>query len=91
MFAMRTTLTIDDDVMDRLKREARRAKLSFKATLNHALRLGIDRLQPPARRRAFRQRTFRMGYPPGSRMDKALQLAALLEDEEVARKLAFGK
>ena len=48
MFAVRTTLTIDDDVMDRLKREAKRAKLSFKATLNHALRLGIDRLQPPA-------------------------------------------
>ena len=88
---MRTTLTIEDDVMDRLMRQAKRAKISFKAVVNQALRLGIDRMQPQARRRAFRQRTFRMGYPPGSQLDKALQLAALMEDEEVARKLALGK
>jgi hypothetical protein len=88
---MRTTLTIDDELMDRLKREAKRAKVSFKTAVNRALRLGIDRMQPPPSRRAFRQRTFRMGYPPGSRLDKALHLAALLEDEEVARKLALGK
>jgi len=88
---MRTTITIDDDLMDRLKREARRARLSFKAAVNPALRLGLDRLQPPARRRTFRQRTFRMGYPPGRPLDKALQLAALLEDEEVARELAVRK
>lgn len=88
---MRTTLTIDDELMDRLKREAKRAKVSFKTAVNRALRLGIDRMQPPANRRAFRQCTFHMGYPPGSRLDKALHLAALLEDEEVARKLALGK
>ena len=88
---MRTTLTIDDDVMDRLKREAKRGRVSFKTAVNQALRLGIDRLQPTARRRAFRQSTFRMGYPPGSHFDKALQLAARLDDEEIARKLAMGR
>lgn len=88
---MRTTLSIDDEVMDRLKREAKRARMSFKAAVNQALRLGIDRMRPPARRRPFRQRVFPMGYPPGSQLDKALQLAALLDDEEVARKLALGK
>lgn len=88
---MRTTLTLDDDLMDRLKREARRARVPFRTALNQALRLGLDRMRPPTRRRPFRQRTFRMGYPPGSQLDKALQLAARIEDEEVARKIALGR
>ena len=88
---MRTTLTISDELMDRLKREARRSRWTFKAVVNAALRLGVDRLRPPARRREFKQRTFRMGYPPGTQLDKALQLAARLDDEEVVRKLALGK
>jgi hypothetical protein len=88
---VRTTLTIADDLLDRLKREARRSRRPLKAVVNDALRRGIDQLRPPARRRAFAQRTFRMGFPPGSSLDKALQLAARLDDEEIARKLALGK
>jgi hypothetical protein len=88
---MRTTLTISDELMDRLKREARRSRRPFKAVVDEALRLGVDRLRPPARRRQFRQRTFPMGYPPGTQLDKALQLAARLDDEEVVRKLAMGR
>jgi hypothetical protein len=88
---MRTTVTISDEIHDRLKREARRSRRPFKTVLNEALRLGVDRLSPPPRRRTFRQRTFRMGYPPGTALDKALQLAARLEDEEMSRKLALGK
>lgn len=88
---MRTTLTVDDDLIDRLKREARRSRRPFKAVVNEALRLGVDRLRPPARRAAFTQRTFRMGFPPGSQLDKALQIASRLDDEEIARKLALGR
>lgn len=88
---MRTTLTIADDLLERLKREARRSRRPFKAVVDEALRLGVDRLSPPARRQPFRQRTFRMGYPPGTQLDKALQLAARLEDEEFARRLALGR
>jgi hypothetical protein len=88
---MRTTLTIADDLIERLKREARRSRRPFKAVVDEALRLGVDRLSPPVRRRPFRQRTFKMGYPPGTQLDKALQLAARLEDEEFARRLALGK
>ena len=88
---MRTTLTIADDLMDRLKREARRSRRAFKDVVNEALRLGVDRLSPSTRRPAFRQRTFRMGYPPGTQLDKALQLATRLEDEEFTRRLALGK
>ena len=88
---MRTTLTLDDELLDRVKREARRAKVPFKTALDRALRLGLDRMRPQTRRRVFRQNTFRMGHPPASRLDKALQLASMIEDEEIVRKLALGR
>ena len=88
---MRTTLTIDDELLDRVKREARRAKLPFRSALERALRLGLERMRPQPRRRPFRQRTFHLGHPPAGRLDKALQLAAMLDDEEIVRKLNAGR
>jgi hypothetical protein len=88
---MRTTLTIDDELVARVKRQAQRAKIPFRTALERALRLGLDRMQPQPRRRSFKQRTFRLGHPPGTRLDKALQFSALLEDEEAIRKLTLGK
>jgi hypothetical protein len=88
---MRTTLTIDDDVAERLERLARAGREPLKAVVNRALRLGLERIQPRRPRRPVVQRTFRMGYPPAGTLDKALQLAALLEDEEAIRKLGLGR
>lgn len=88
---MRTTLTVDDELLDRLKREARRARVPFRTALERALRLGLERMQPRMPRRTFKQRTFRMGHPPGSRLDKALHLSVMLDDEEIIRKLTLGK
>ena len=39
---MRTTLTLDEDVADRLKAEARRSGKPFKAVVNECLRLGLS-------------------------------------------------
>ena len=88
---MRTTLTVDDELLDRLRREARRARVPFRSALERALRLGLERMRPQARRRAFKQRVFRLGHPPASPLDKALQLASRLEDEEIVRKLALRR
>ena len=88
---MRTTLTIADEVLDRLKREAKRSRRSLKAVVNEALRLGVDQIGPRTTRKPFKQQTFKMGERPDAQLDKALQLAALLDDAEVARKLAHGK
>jgi len=38
---VRTTLTLDDDVAQKLADEARRTRRSFKAVVNEALRLGL--------------------------------------------------
>ncbi len=87
---MRTTLTLDPDVVALLKRAMRDKGISFKAALNEAIRSGLAR--PPSRGgRPYRLKTYRMGYRPELGLDKALSLAASLEDEEIARRLSLRK
>jgi hypothetical protein len=64
--------------------------LSFKAALNQAIRDGILKL-PSHQARPYRQKTHRMGYRSDLPLDRALSLAAALEDEELARKLTLRK
>ena len=58
--------------------------VGFKEAVNAAIRAG---LAPRKRGVRFRTPTFDMGEPTIS-LDKALQLAGALEDEEVRRELA---
>ena len=85
---MRTTLTLDEDVAAQLKAVARERGISFKEAVNSALRAGFARGREPHR---FRQRTHRMDLRPGVDLDRALELAAALEDEETVRKLELRK
>ena len=87
--AMRTTVTLDADVAAKLKAAARQQGISFKQALNQAVRAGLG----PARRsgRRFTQPTQPMSLRPGVNLDKALLLAAALEDEELVRKLELRK
>jgi hypothetical protein len=87
---VRTTLTLDDALWKQLRRAAEKAGVPFKEIVHRALSQGLAALDRPPRARRFRQRTFDMGYPSGG-LDKALQLASDLEDEEVARKMALRK
>jgi hypothetical protein len=88
---MRTTLNIDDDTLARARKVAERSRLSFRETVNRALRFGLDKLDPRPRKRTYHCTTYRMGFPPTLNLDKALQLAAFLEDEESIRKLTLKK
>lgn len=87
---MRTTVTLDPDVAALVRRVMRERGLSFKAALNAAVRAGLRGESPRAGRR-YRLPAFRMGFRPEVALDKALALAAGLEDEETARKLALRK
>jgi predicted DNA-binding protein len=40
---LRTTLTLEEDVMDRLRGEAQRTGRPFKAVVNEAIRAGLER------------------------------------------------
>lgn len=86
---MRTTVTLDDDVAAKLKRLARERDLSFKEALNSSVRRGLERGEPKSR--PYRVRTRDLGVRPGVNLDKALQLAGEMEDEEIIRKLRLGK
>ena len=43
---MRTTLTLDDDVADRIVELARESKMAFKVVINETLRRGLDSDMP---------------------------------------------
>ncbi len=85
---MRTTLTIDEDVAQQIKRLMRERGAGFKETVNELLRRGLrsDAVVEP-----YETPTFSSGVLPGIDLDKATQLAAQLEDEEIIRKLEMGK
>jgi hypothetical protein len=84
---MRTTITLDPDTEALVKRLMRERGLSFKEAVNHAIRRGLA----PEPRTPRRTRTYRMGLNPAIPWDKALQVAAALEDEELIRRLAQRK
>jgi hypothetical protein len=83
---MRTTVTLDPDTEELIRRRMRAQKVSFKRALNDAIREGC---RPPADAGAFRTRTARMGSPLVN-LDRALQIAAELEDQELLRRLHAG-
>jgi hypothetical protein len=83
---MRTTVTLDPDSQALLEKAMRERGLSFKEALNHAIRSGLT----TARTQKLRTPSYRMGNPTVP-LDKALRLAAELEDEELVRKLAARK
>ncbi len=85
---MRTTVTLDPDVVAALQRVARERGTSFKATLNDAVRRGLG--SEPAQRR-YQTPSRDMGLRAGFDVDKALAVAAADEDQEIIRKLALRK
>lgn len=90
MLLMRTTVTLDPDVAAKLKEEMRRKDISFKEALNSSVRRGLDS-DGSARGKPYKVRPVKMGARPGVNLDKALQLAGELEDEEILRKMALRK
>jgi hypothetical protein len=88
---MRTTVQIDDDLLRDLRERAHREGTSLAKLVNRALRHGISALAQAGKpKRPYRQKTFSMGQPKVN-LDKALALAASLEDEEVCEELAQRK
>lgn len=86
---MRTTLTLDPDVADRLRALARERRLPFKQVVNAVLRRGLG--DGPGTREPFRIEARALRLRPGIDLDQALELAARLEDEETLRKLELRK
>ena len=88
---MRTTVRLDDALLERLKAQARAEKVSLTRMLNRTLKAGLDGGGAHKRpQRPYQERVHAMGAPRVA-LDKALAMAAALEDEEVVRELATRK
>lgn len=59
--------------------------------MNRALRVGLDAIEHPRDRARYVPTTYSMGHPRGFDLDKALAVAAALENEEIVRKLQLRK
>jgi hypothetical protein len=87
---MRTTITLDPDVERMLKDVIRERDITFKDAVNEAIRAGL-KTSTQKRPTRFRQQTFALGTGEAFRWDKALSMAADLEDEELIRKMTLRK
>ncbi len=88
---MRTTLTLEPELARALRQRAHDENRSFKDVVNEAIRTGLKSARR-TRRRAYRLTARHLGgVRPGVDLDKALHIAAALEDAEIARKLEMRK
>lgn len=81
---MRTTVTLDPDTEQIVRRLMAERGVSFKQALNDAIRTGVRAPHAP-----FETRTASMGRSTVN-LDRALTVAADLEDEELLRRMRLG-
>jgi hypothetical protein len=79
---MRTTLTIDDDVLDRARTVAGRLRTPFRRVVNEALRAGLQLVEKPARSRPYCTQAHELGLRAGRNLDNIQELLAQVEGED---------
>jgi hypothetical protein len=84
---VRTTITLTPEVEALVKKAMAERKMSFKEIVNEAIRRGLGGAATSPK---VELPTFDMG-PPKISLDKATQLAAALEDEEILRKMSIAR
>jgi hypothetical protein len=81
---MRTTVTLDPVAEQLVRRRMQEHGISFKQAVNDLIRAGAVGPSP-----SFETRVVAMGRPQVN-LDRALQLAEEIEDEEILRKMQRG-
>lgn len=79
---MRTTLTIDDDLMAQIEDLRRKKGLSFKGAVNYLLRAGIQFQAQPPKPKPHRTQPRKLGLRSGIDPTKLNQLIDELEADE---------
>jgi hypothetical protein len=88
---MRTTLTLDPDVVQLLKAEAHRQRKSFKEVVNDAVRRGLSSQGHKRARGRYRVTPHITSLRPGIDAMSFNELADELEDEAVVHKTLAGR
>ena len=79
---MRTTITIDNDVLERARAVSAKMHTPFKTIINEALRAGLDHVEQPAKRRNYKTKPHAMGLKAGRNIDNIQELLAQIEGED---------
>jgi hypothetical protein len=72
-------VTLDSDVLERVKAESRSRGVSFKETLNELLRVGLAARAEQLPRKKFKIKAYHMGVIPGLNYTKTGELLEYLE------------
>jgi hypothetical protein len=79
---MRTTLTLDEDVLDKARAVAGQLRVPLKTVVNEALRVGLREVEKPAKQRPYRTKPRAMGLRKGYSLDNIQDLLAQAEGED---------
>jgi hypothetical protein len=86
MHRVRTTIDLDEDLADKLRRQAAKRRTSLREVVNDAIRRGLSAQEPPRRRAApFRVKPFASAFRPGV---DPLRLTQLVDELEVRDRLS---
>jgi hypothetical protein len=80
---MRTTLNLDDDVIQKAKKAASKSRQPFRQVVNAALRAGLDVIAKPAESAPYQTKGHKMGLKAGKNLDNIQELLAQIEGESV--------
>jgi hypothetical protein len=79
---MRTTINLDEDVLQKGRELASRLKKPFRSIINEALRRGLPEVEKPTRQRRYQTKARSLGVRPGISLDNIHELLAQVEGEE---------
>ena len=78
---MRTTLSIDDDVLEKARATAAKRHLPFRTVINEALRAGLKTLGAPPQAAPYRTHAHDLGLKAGRNLDNIQELLSQIEGE----------
>src|SRR5215472_5931972 len=87
MLAMRTTLTLDDDLAGLLKRRAIELGIPFKEAVNRTIRAGLGEAAASPRHSPPKVFSHSFGFRPGIDLNKLGQFIDELETETFVEKM----
>ncbi len=79
---MRTTISIDNDVIERARAVSEKMGVPFKTVVNEALRSGLDQLEQPVKYRSYKTKPHKMSLKVGRNIDNIGELLAQIEGED---------
>ncbi|HCE45589.1 MAG TPA: DUF2191 domain-containing protein [Lentisphaeria bacterium] len=78
---MRTTITIEDDVLQRARTVSSNLKKPFRLIINSALRLGLEQVEKPSKRKTYTTKPKPMGLKQGYEIDNIHELLDRIDEE----------